>query len=78
MSNRIQFIITETIKCKFGDAIRDNGMDVCKFLGRAKMNIHTDSEGNYIHLDTRNGLVKVRYNDFIIKHEDGTLEVQKN
>ena len=63
----IQFVITEEIPCKYGVATKNNGMEVCKFMGLPMMNVHSDKKGKYIDIDTSEGVMRADINDYIIK-----------
>ena len=67
----IQFIITDVIPCKYGNAKRINSMEVCKFMGLPMLGTHTDKKGSYINIDTLEGVMRADINDYIVKGVKG-------
>ena len=63
----VQFIITEEIPCKYAVATRINSIEICKFMGLSMMGTHTDKKGQYINIDTLEGVMRADIGDYIIK-----------
>ena len=67
----MQFVITERVPCKYGEATKTNSMEICKFMKLPMMGVHTDKDGNYIEIKTLEGVMRASIDDYIIKGVQG-------
>jgi len=75
----IQFVQTRKIKCKYGDAIETNAMDVGSFIGSIT-HFPTIANGTkqgeiVAEIKTKAGYVHAHINDYIVRNNDGSFSV---
>lgn len=75
----IQFVQTRKIKCKYGDAIETNSMDVGSFIGSIT-HFPTIANGTkqgeiVAEIKTKDGYVYAHINDYIVRNNDGSFSV---
>ena len=58
-------------KCKYGDAMDQNGMEICKFMGLPMLGTHFDKKGAYIIIKTLEGDLRADIGDYIIRGVKG-------
>lgn len=63
----IQYKITREIPCKFGLHKDSNSMEITKFMELPIQHVHFDSKGEYINIDTLEGVMRADIGDYIIK-----------
>lgn len=77
----IQFIQTRKIKCKYGDAIETNSMDVVFFFFIGSIThfptiANGTKQGEIVaEIKTKDRYVHAHINDYIVRNNDGSFNV---
>lgn len=67
----IQYKIIKERKCKFGINKESNSMEIAKFMGLPIRHVHFDKRGEYINIETLEGVMRANIGDYIIKGING-------
>jgi len=67
----VQYKIVDTIPCKFGIHEESNSMKIATFMKLPIQHVHFDSKGEYINIETLEGVMRADIGDYIIKGVNG-------
>jgi len=66
----VQYKIIREIPCKFGNHKESNSMEIAQFM-ESVLHVHFDKKGEYIEIETLEGVMRADIGDYIIKGVSG-------
>ena len=67
----ICYKVMKDVPCKYGVHKVSNSMDIAVFMGLPIQHVHFDSKGEYIEIETLEGVMRADIGDYIIKGVKG-------